>query len=155
MANILRDLGSFDPQTPLIRKYAAKVMTLFATQILDRKPNIEKSCIFSDISQEDEELKNFMVLSCQLEIMGMEPDGKTPKPVFDPNDLVDRKQLGTILSRLIYEGNVVGTDICWYCNHLEALKADGIITKIDIPTLQETMGYLITMLTRAYLLLQK
>ena len=37
-------------------------------------------------------MKFFAKTACQLDIMGLEPDGKTPKKKFDPKDLVDRAQ---------------------------------------------------------------
>ncbi|MEI6774521.1 MAG: hypothetical protein WCL18_07225 [bacterium] len=47
-------------------------------------------------------MKFFTKTACQLDLMGLHPDGKTPKKVFDPEQFVDRAQFGTILSRLIY-----------------------------------------------------
>lgn len=46
----------------------------------------------------------FATTACQLGIMGLHADGKTPKPSFDPQDFIDRAQFGTMLSRMLYDG---------------------------------------------------
>ena len=55
----------------------------------------------------------------------MEPDGVTPKTVFDPNDPVPRTEFGTVLSRMLFDGSYNIDNTQWkifYKNHLQALK---------------------------------
>jgi hypothetical protein len=61
---------------------------------------------------------------------------------------VDRAQFGTILSRAL--GNADESGPFYYSKHLEALKAKGIMTKIDNPErVKEIRGYVMLMLMRA------
>lgn len=41
-----------------------------------------------------------MQTACELEIMGLHSDGKTPLSLFRPNDLVPRAEFATVLSRM-------------------------------------------------------
>ena len=88
----------------IIRKELAKMMTMFTIQVVGIYPDTSKpGCDeFNDVANESAEMKFFMKTACQLELMGLEPDGKTPKKKFYPNQYVDRAQFGTILSRLVY-----------------------------------------------------
>ena len=82
-------------------------------------------------------MQDYMTLACKLGIMGMRPDGVTPDTVFNPNNTVTRAEFATAMSRVIYNGAIKGTDACFYCNHMDQLKKDGIMTKIDVPTVAE------------------
>lgn len=50
-----------------------------------------------------------MKLSCELEIMGLQSNGKTPLPEFRPNDAVSRAEFATVFSRMkwgnLYDNN--------------------------------------------------
>jgi hypothetical protein len=96
-------------------------------------------------------MKFFMKTACQLDLMWLEPDGKTPKKKFDPNQYVDRAQFGTILSRLVYgdQYNVYDWETFKrYEKHLRALYEDSIIKKIDTPFMRERRGRVLLMLQR-------
>ena len=83
--------------------------------------------------------------------MGLEPNGNTPKPIFDPEGLVDRAQFGTILSRLIYgdQYNVyTGENYKWYEKHLRILYEDNIMKKIQDPFMLEKKARILLMLKR-------
>ena len=81
--------------------------------------------------------------------MGLKSNGD-PDSVFNPNDLVNRAQFGTAFSRALYgETNNSETGL-WYEQHLQALKTDGIMNQITIPTAQELRGYVMLMMMRAY-----
>lgn len=79
-------------------------MTMYTIQIIGIYPDTHKAGCnkFSDTKNLSNEMDFFTKTSCQLYLMGLHPDGKTPKPVFDPNDPVPRTEFGTVLSRLIY-----------------------------------------------------
>ena len=48
--------------------------------------------------------------------------------MFEPNGQINKAQLATILSRLLYGNNNNKDDACRYCAHVEAMQAEGIIT---------------------------
>ncbi|MEI6673192.1 MAG: hypothetical protein WCL02_08000 [bacterium] len=77
-----------------MRKELAKMMTMFTIQVMGIFPDTHKvGCDkFTDIENQSDEMKFYIKTSCQLDLMGLEPNGKTPKKVFDPNDYVDRAQ---------------------------------------------------------------
>ncbi len=85
----------------LYRKVAAKMLSEFALQIVDRIPDMEKICIFNDIGDEIEELQVYMILACQLGIMGVDYYGN-PDTLFNPNHFFTRDQLVTTLSRIYF-----------------------------------------------------
>lgn len=60
--------------------------------------------------------------------MGLQGDGETPLESFTPNDPVNKAQLATILSRLLYGSeHDKSNNTCRWCDHVDALKAAGII----------------------------
>lgn len=137
-----------DMFSPLIRKHLAKFMVEFTTKILGKKPDMTRDCTFADVSNESSEMQQYMTMACKLGIMGMLPDGQTPDDVFNPNDMVTRAQFATALSRVIYNGLIKWTEACFYCNHMTQLKKDGIMTKIDVPTVEELRWYVMLMMMR-------
>lgn len=111
----------------LLRKHAAKMIVNFAKNILNRQPNTSVKCSFSDMANENEEMIGYALEACQLGIMGLKWDG-TPAEKFEPNGLINKAQLATILSRLLYGDKNNSDDACWYCKHIDVMKADGVIT---------------------------
>jgi hypothetical protein len=85
---------------PLVRKYAAQMISEFATKVLRLKPDTTRKCEFEDIKNESKDLQYYMVLSCQLGIMGLDYYG-SPDVVFNPNYVVRRDQFVTMLSRAL------------------------------------------------------
>lgn len=86
----------------ILRKHLAKMISTFAIPFVWSVPDTTKTCIFSDMTGETQEMKSFAILSCQLGLMGLNEDGTTPKKTFEPNQLVNRAQFGTVLSRLLF-----------------------------------------------------
>lgn len=86
----------------LKRKNLAKMISEFTLQFTDKKPDVSKKCIFSDMSKESKEMQIYSILACQLGLMWLEEDGTTPKKTFNPNTLVSRAQFGVVLSRLLF-----------------------------------------------------
>ena len=62
---------------------------------------------------------------------------------------VDRSQFGTILSRLM-RGNKYNGGAPYYTKHLNALKAQGIMTKIEMPAQKEMRGRVMLMMQRIF-----
>lgn len=126
----------------LIRSHMSKMMSNFAMNVLWRKPDLTKKCQFSDTDNQSDEMKSYIVLSCQLWLMWV----WTEK--FFPKTEVTRAQFGTVLSRAIWWDKFNSTADLYYEGHLAALKAAGIMTKIENPGLQELRWWVMLMLMR-------
>lgn len=50
----------------LVRKHAAKMMSNFAMNVLEKTPDTTKVCSFTDMGDEDEEMQHYAELACQL-----------------------------------------------------------------------------------------
>lgn len=83
------------------RKAAAKMVTVFATQVVGLRPDTSKPCDFRDIGREPPELQNYIHLACQLGLMGLDYHGQ-PEQFFNPNYPLTRDQFVTILSRTLF-----------------------------------------------------
>lgn len=139
-----------DMMRKLTRAELAKMMSVFTKNFTDRKAVENKAgCdMFADKAQVNAELQGFMKTACELEIMGLHSDGKTPLKNFMPNKFVSRAELVTVLSRVLY-GNQYdnNTTNAWWTNHMDKLHTDGVI-KNTTPTLEELRGYVFLMLYR-------
>ena len=134
----------------LLRKDMAKMISNFAINILKKTPSTGTNCVFSDIRGLAEETNNYITLSCKLGLMWYQADGKTTKPNFNPNAEVDRAQFGTILSRVLRWAKYNGwTKAIYFKKHLDALKTNGIMTKITKPLQQELRWYVMLMMMRS------
>ncbi|HRU50002.1 MAG TPA: hypothetical protein P5155_00705, partial [Candidatus Absconditabacterales bacterium] len=145
----------------LYRNHFAKMISEYAVNVVGKTPNIGKEGCdsFQDIENDTEELKYFMKTACELDLMGLRADGKTPKNNFDPHDIVTRAEFGTVFSRLLFgdkynvqdESLVYKEEGYWYRDHLAGLKSHGIMTKIDgdRPKYKERRGRVMLMMLRA------
>lgn len=79
--------------------------------------------------------------------MGKEYDGRIAQQ-FYPDVYVDRGQLWTMFSRVIYGERYNGNPNPWYANHRDALFRDGIITKTDLPEEKVLRGWVFLMIYR-------
>ena len=138
----------------------AKMISEFALQIVEREPQMEDvGCRdFNDIDTENQEMVEYMQLSCDLRLMGMEANGDDARPFFDANSCMTRAEFGTILSRLLFgdtynydesEPYVYGS---WYIDHLNTLKKLDIMTMIEDPwpTFEERRSFVIIMMYRTF-----
>lgn len=126
----------------LIRSHMAKMMVNYAKEVLGKTPDTSLTCEFTDIANQSEELQGYIKEACQLGLMGVGISA------FNPNGVVTRAQFGTVLSRALYGDTYNGGDP-YYVNHLNALKAAGIMNKIDNPNMPEVRGYVMLMMQRA------
>ena len=133
----------------LIRKDMAKMITNFAINVLGKDISTGAICEFSDTASLTKEMQYYAIAACRLWLMWLENDGLTVKKNFDPETEVDRAQFGTILSRLL-RTNKYDNGKPYYKNHLQALKKDGIMKKIDTPLAQELRGRTMLMMMRAF-----
>lgn len=134
------------------RKHLAKILSIFAVNVLGKQADATRSCTFTDMGQESDEFKTFVLVSCKLWLMGLKRDG-TPDTKFNPNKTVTRAEFGAAFSRLLYwpVNNTPKTDPKpWYDSHLKALKQDAIMTDIDSPSAQESRWRVMLMSKRAY-----
>lgn len=98
--------------------------------------------MFDDIADQSTEMKLYIRLACQLGLMGVGIND------FNPNGEVTRAEFGTVLSRALYGDANNAEGGMYYIKHLNALKANNIITNIN-PWLKEIRGYVMLMLMRA------
>ena len=134
----------------LTRAEMAKMISVFATKELWMKPNTSKDCSnFADsIASYSQEMKDYMVMSCQLEIMWIHTTNYKAIPDFMPSKYVSRAEFGTVLSRILWWNKHEGTNDNYYVNHLNALKENSIITNID-PTITEYRAWVFLMFYRS------
>ena len=143
----------------LRRDHLAKILTQYSINVLDLEPELGKAWCndFDDIADESAEMKYFIKTSCELWLMWLESNWKTPKKSFDPTKYVTRAEFGTTLSRLIYEGKYnLASEAentypgAWYSKHLQALKDAEIMNEIsgDRPQHIELRWYVMLMVMR-------
>ena len=124
----------------------AKMMVNYATEVLNKTVDTSKSCSFSDVAKQTEEMQGYMTKACQLGLMGVDANGNA-NATFNPEGVVTRAQFGTVLSRALYgDANEGGTP--YYAKHLQALKDAGIMTSISAPNAPEVRGYVMLMMKR-------
>jgi len=137
----------------LIRSHMAKMISNFAIKTLQSTINTWRNCNFSDMKNQSQEMRTYAQLVCQLWLMGLEWDGTTPKNNFDPNGIVTRAQFGTVMSRLLYwsQYNIKPWEnLVWYYKHLNTLKQENIMTKIENPSMQELRWWTMLMMMRIF-----
>ena len=132
----------------LTRIALAKMIANYATDVLGMTPDTSAKCTFTDVTAAlDAQYDNWVTKACQLGLMGQ---GIT---AFRPNDLVNRWEFGTTLSRALNadsdELEEMNAATPFYKKHLEFLKSEGIMTQIDNPNQTEVRGYVMLMMMRA------
>lgn len=134
----------------LTRAELAKILSVFAQKFLDKKVVENKvGCEFADKAEAAGDLANYMKLSCELEIMGLHADGKTPLVNFMPNKFVSRAELATVFSRVLNGNKYDNNDgNAYWTKHMEALKEAGILS-VTTPTIHDTRGNVFLMVYRA------
>jgi hypothetical protein len=100
----------------------------YAINVLGKTPDQTKVCVFDDMANETEEMQSFAVIACQLGLMGLEADGVTPAQSFNPTQYLNKAHFATILSRLLFGTQYDGNFDCRYCDHVDKMVDDGVIT---------------------------
>jgi len=128
--------------SPLTRIAMAKMLSLYAINILWKNPDTSKwEKYFSDVTEkQNKDYNNAVTLSYQLWIMWQ----WTNK--FRPNDEVTRAEFATALSRLLY--STPDGQPYYYMPHLKKLKQEWIISN-DNPKIKEKRWYVMLMLMRS------
>ncbi|HOQ78929.1 MAG TPA: BspA family leucine-rich repeat surface protein [Candidatus Absconditabacterales bacterium] len=136
---------------PITRSELAKMMSVYFMKYGNREQlKGKEGCDgYTDIDMINAELRGYIKTACELEIMGLQSDGKTPLQEFRPNDYVSRAEFSTVFSRML-EGNKYDNnkdDARWE-DHLNYLHDRLIITKPD-PTITELRAWILLMLYRS------
>jgi hypothetical protein len=126
----------------LIRSHMAKMLSAWGTDVLGLTPDTSATCEFTDIENQTQEMKDFIVESCQLGLMGQNISE------FRPNDKVTRAEFGTVLSRAL-RGDKYDGGTPYYADHLAALQDVDVMTNISNPSGLEVRGYVRLMMKRA------
>ena len=127
----------------MTRAEMAKMISVYAVEVLGMTPDTSRACNFSDIDSVKGDLHDYIIKSCQLGIMGQGISA------FRPYDTLPRAEFGTALSRLLW-GNKYDGGTPYYVNHLNALKAAGIMNNIsNAESTKEVRGYVMLMLQRS------
>lgn len=134
---------------PITRAGLAKVLVVFAKNILKMKNNAEvRWCNnYQDIEWVSADLTSYIITACEMGIMGIHtkyPDQALTD--FMPTDLVSRAHLTTTTSRLVRGNEFDGGDP-YRTKHMNKLKSEGIIENMT-PSIKEKRG-------RVFIMLQK
>ena len=133
------------------RGHLAKMVVNYVTNVPWREipSDIPAECLsWTDTYRESDEIKDYATKSCALWLMWINMNNNE----FLPDDYVTRAEFGTVLSRILRWDKY---NIKWtaekprYTDHLNALKNEWIMTKIDNPQMQEKRWYVMIMLMRS------
>lgn len=139
----MTSIDNADMYGNLTRVAMAKMVANYVLDLGLQELDTDKECNFPDVSASlDEAYDNGVTKACQLGLMGVGIEK------FNPNGIVTRAEFGTVLSRALW-GDEYNDATPYYKAHLEALKAEGIMTKIDNPEMKEVRGYVMIMMQRA------
>ena len=137
---------------PITRAELAKMLSVFTQKYTEKKVVVGKvGCdAYQDLSETNAELVGYIKTACELEIMWLQSDGKTPLEKFMPDQRVSRAELVTVLSRILY-GNQYDnwSSERWWEWHMKKLSEDQIV-KDTTPTIQEIRARVLLMLFRMH-----
>ena len=121
----------------------SKMISNYAINVLNKKPDTSKKCKFNDISDNlNEQYDNWVTNACQLWLMWQWITN------FRPKDKVTRAEFWTILSRLLY-WNKYNWWTPYYKKHINQLYIRWIMTNISNVTWNELRGNVMVMLKRS------
>ena len=141
---------------PLTRIELAQ-MIIALTEVTWQEPNIEKKCEFADLKWAPESTRVAAQLVCQFDIMGINQD-LTPLKNFNPDEIVTRDQLTTVISRIIRREKYNQGGKTFYEKHIEKLAEEWLLTNSSpsdkkasdtTPNLVEVKGIFYLLLQRA------
>ena len=141
---------------PMTRIELAQMIVSLA-EIIWQEPNIEKKCEFTDLKWTPEATKAAAELVCQFDIMGINQD-MTPLKNFNPDEIVTRDQLTTVISRIIRREKYNQGGKTFYEKHIEKLAEEWLLTDSSpsdkkasdtTPNLVEVKGIFYLLLQRA------
>ena len=131
-------------------------MIIALTEVTWQEPNIEKKCEFADLKWAPESTRVAAQLVCQFDIMGINQD-LTPLKNFNPDEIVTRDQLTTVISRIIRREKYNQGGKTFYERHIEKLVEEGLLagTAPNDKKITDTTPNLVEAKGIFYLLLQR
>lgn len=131
-------------------------MVIALTEVTWQEPNIEKKCEFADLKWAPEATRVAAQLVCQFDIMGINQD-VSPLKNFDPDEIVTRDQLATVISRIIRRSRYNQGGKTFYERHIEKLVEEGLLagTAPNDEKITDTTPNLVEVKGVFYLLLQR
>ena len=131
-------------------------MIIALTEVTWQEPNIEKKCEFADLKWAPEATRVAAQLVCQFDIMGINQD-VSPLKNFDPDEIVTRDQLTTVISRIIRRSRYNQGGKTFYERHIEKLVEEGLLagTAPNGKKITDTTPNLVEVKGIFYLLLQR
>ncbi len=132
----------------IARRDIAKMISNFAMNVMNRKPDTKKKCEFDDMVDADREYQHYATLVCQLWLMWINNETSEQLPLFKKDNVLTRGEFAAIISRLLFGAlyNVDGGNN-WYEKHMTILEEKHILIKDD-PYMIEKRGYVMLMLQR-------
>ena len=128
----------------LTRQAFAKMVVNYLENAAWVKQTTSVSCTFPDENKITNDLRPYVRKTCALKIMW------SNWVAFKPTDPVDRAQLWTVLSRMIWWDTYNSNGKWYYVYHLNALKQQWIMNKIDNPQAYAKRWDVLIMLKRMY-----
>ena len=131
-------------------------MIIALTEVTWQEPNIEKKCEFADLKWAPEATRVAAQLVCQFDIMGINQD-VSPLKNFNPDEIVTRDQLTTVISRIIRREKYNQGGKTFYERHIEKLVEEGLLagTAPNDKKITDTTPNLVEAKGIFYLLLQR
>ena len=131
-------------------------MIIALTEVTWQEPNIEKKCEFVDLKWAPEATRVAAQLVCQFDIMGINQD-VSPLKNFDPDEIVTRDQLTTVISRIIRRSRYNQGGKTFYERHIEKLVEEWLLagTVPNSKKITDTTPNLVEAKGIFYLLLQR
>ena len=131
--------------SPLTRIAMAKMLSYYAINVLNQKPNTSKTITFNDITEkQNSDYNNAVTLAYQLWIMWQNMKNNN----FRPNDEVTRAEFATALSRMLYNTEDGKWKIKFYEPHITKLYNEWVLNNTN-PQLKEKRWYVMLMLMRS------
>lgn len=128
----------------LTRQAFSKMVVNYLEKAVWIKQTNSISCSFPDESKFSNELRPYAKKTCAYNIMWENWIN------FNPTQSVNRAQLWTVLSRILRWGEYNASGKDYYIYHLNALKFNGIMNKIDNPQANAKRWDVMIMLKRLY-----
>lgn len=110
--------------SPLTRQAFSKMIVKYLENVVWVKQSISNSCYFTDESKITNDLKPYAKKACTYQIMWKNGSA------FKPTDVVDRAQLWTVFSRILWGDRHDVGGKWYYIYHVNALKDAGIMSNI-------------------------
>ena len=139
----------------ITREQLAKMMVIYMSKVLWKRPVTNKTAKYRDVSPEKrwKEMANYIQLAYQYQIMWIHANWK-PLRYFNPSWKVSRAEFATVLSRVLFWDTYNQDWSKYYEKHIKILEKNGILNNTD-PTIKERRWWVMLMLKRSLSILGK